>query len=175
MEQNRLGSCADAAVRTDLETHIGWLSGRLLQADQDIQQAIERSPAWLAKEDLLRSIPGIGRVSSRTLLAALPELGTLSNREAAALAGLAPYADDSGQRRGTRHVQGGRSAVRSVLYMAALSAARYNPALRAFKERLVRAGKKAKVILTAVARKLVVLANAVLRTGRRWDPAFAMT
>ena len=173
MEQNRLGSCADAAVRTDLETHIGWLSGRLLQADQDIQQAIERSPAWLAKEDLLRSIPGIGRVSSRTLLAALPELGTLSNREAAALAGLAPYADDSGQRRGTRHVQGGRSAVRSVLYMAALSATRGNEALRAFKERLVRAGKKAKVILTALARKLVVLANAVLRTGRRWDPNFA--
>jgi transposase len=175
MEQNRLGSCADACVRADLQTHSAWLSERLAGADQGIQEAIERSPAWLAKEDLLRSIPGIGRVSSRTLLAALPELGTLCNREAAALAGLAPFADDSGRRRGTRHVQGGRSAVRSVLYMAALSASRYNPALRALEERLVRAGKKAKVILTAVARKLVVLANAVLRTGRRWDPTFATT
>jgi transposase len=175
MEQNRLGSCADAAVRADLQAHIAWLSARLEQADKELQQAIQRSPAWRAKEDLLRSIKGLGPVSSRTLLAALPELGTLSNREAAALAGLAPFADDSGRRRGPRHIQGGRSAVRSVLYMAALSASRYNPTLRAFKERLVRAGKQAKVILTAVARKLVVLANAVLRTGRRWDPAFATT
>jgi transposase len=175
MEHNRLGSCADAAVRADLQAHLAWLSGRLAEADKEIEGAIERSPAWLAKEDLLRSIPGIGPVSSRTLLAALPELGTLSNRQAAALAGLAPFADDSGKRRGTRHVQGGRCTVRSVLYRAALSASRYNPALRAFKERLVRAGKKAKVILTAVARKLVVLANAVLRTGRRWDPALATT
>jgi transposase len=173
MESNRLGSCQDAAVGADLQAHLDWLETRLQQIDKELQQAMEASPAWLAKEDLLRSIKGLGPVCSRTLLAALPELGTLSNREAAALAGLAPYADDSGRRRGLRHVQGGRSAVRSVLYMAALSAARYNPALRAFKERLVRAGKKAKVILTALARKLVVLANAVLRTGRRWDPAFA--
>jgi len=175
MEQNRLGSCADDAVRADLEAHIRWLSERLKKAETDIEEAIQRSPNWLAKEDLLRSIPGLGPVSSRTLLSALPELGTLSNREAAALAGLAPFADDSGKRRGPRHVQGGRACVRSVLYMAALSAARYNPLLKAFKERLVRAGKKAKVILTAVARKLVVLANAVLRTGRRWDPSFATT
>jgi transposase len=173
MEQNRLGSCSAAAVRTSLQAHISWLSEHLQQTDKELQQSIESSPVWLAKEDLLRSIKGIGPVSSRTLLAALPELGTLSNRQAAALAGLAPYADDSGRRRGCRHIAGGRSVVRNVLYMAALSAARYNPTLRAFKERLVRAGKKAKVILTALARKLVVLANAVLRTGRRWDPNFA--
>jgi transposase len=173
MEQNRLGSCSAAAVRASLQAHITWLSEQLQQSDKELQQSIEASPVWLAKEDLLRSIKGLGPVSSRTLLAALPELGTLSNRQAAALAGLAPYADDSGRRRGRRHIAGGRSVVRNVLYMAALSAARYNPALRAFKERLVRAGKTAKVILTALARKLVVLANAVLRTGRRWDPNFA--
>src|SRR6202050_2701190 len=173
MEQNRLGSCADNAVQVHLKAHIVWLTGQLEQIDKELQQAIESCPIWLAKEDLLRSIPGIGPVSSRTLLAALPELGTLSNRAAAALAGLAPYADDSGPRRGIRRIQGGRSEVRNVLYMAALSASRFNPTLRAFKERLVRAGKKAKVILTAVARKLVVLANAVLRTGRRWDPSLA--
>jgi transposase len=175
MESNRLGSCQDAAVRADLEAHLAWLATRLGQVDKELQQALEASPAWRAKEDLLRSIPGIGRVSCRTLLAALPELGTLSNREAAALAGLAPYADDSGSHRGPRRVRGGRIAVRNVLYMASLSAARFNPVLRSFKERLVRAGKKAKVILTALSRKLVVLANAVLRTGRRWDPALATT
>lgn len=115
-------------------------------------------------------MPGLGPVSSRTLLAAMPELGALSGRQAAALAGLAPFDDDSGSRRGTRHVRGGRADVRSVLYMAALSAARFNPVFRAFKERLVKAGKKAKVVLIAVARKLVVLANAVLRDRRPWQP-----
>jgi transposase len=134
--------------------------------------AIQASPVWREKEDLLRSIPGIGPVASRTLLAGLPELGRVTGRQAAALAGLAPFDDDSGQRRGLRHVRGGRAEVRTVLYMAALSASRYHPGLRAFKERLVQAGKKAKVILTAVARKLVVLANAVLRSGRRFDPTY---
>jgi transposase len=173
MERNRLGSCADAAVRADVQDHIAWLSERIAQADKDLEKAIQDSPAWRAKEDLLQSIKGLGPVSSRTLLAALPELGTLSNKQAAALAGLAPFADDSGKRRGRRHIRGGRSEVRNVLYMAALSAARYNPVLRAFKDRLVRAGKGGRVILVAVARKLVVLANAVLRTGRRWDPSGA--
>jgi transposase len=174
MEQNRLGSCADAVVRADLRAHLAWLSERLGGVEKELKAAVQASPAWHAKEDLLRSIKGIGPVASRTLLAALPELGTLSNRRAAALAGLAPYDDDSGQRRGQRHVRGGRAEVRAVLYMAALSAVRYNPALRAFRDRLARRGKKAKVILTAVARKLVVLANALLRSGRRWDPQFGV-
>ena len=130
-------------------------------------------PAWREREDLLRSIPGIGPVASRTLLAALPELGRLTNKQAAALAGLAPFDDDSGTRRGSRHIRGGRADVRSALYMAALSAARHNPPLRAFRERLRAAGKRAKVALVAVARKLVVLANAVLKAGRPWDPAIA--
>jgi transposase len=175
MEQNRLGGCADAVVRADLAAHIGWLSERLSRCEKELKAAVESSPAWRQKEDLLRSIKGIGPVASRTLLAALPELGTLTNRKAAALAGLAPYDDDSGQRRGQRHIRGGRADVRAALYMAALSAARYNPGLRSFAERLRRAGKKAKVVLTAVARKLVVLANAILRTGRRWSPELAGT
>jgi transposase len=174
MEQNRLGSCATAAVQASLREHIRWLTERVEQTDKEVEQAMANSPAWLAKEDLLLSIKGLGPVSCRTLLSALPELGTLSNKQAAALAGLAPFADDSGKRRGPRRIQGGRSAVRNTLYMAALSAGRYNPALKAFKDKLVRAGKKAKVVLVAVARKLVVLANAVLRTGRRWDPDFAI-
>jgi transposase len=175
METNRLGSCADRAVRADLEAHVAWLSQRLARSDQELKAAVQASPAWRAKDELLRSIKGIGPVASRTLLAALPELGTLADRQAAALAGLAPFDDDSGPRRGVRRIRGGRSEVRAVLYMAALSARKYNPALRSFAERLRRAGKKAKVVLTAVARKLVVLANAVLRSGRRWDPQFAAT
>ncbi len=175
METNRLGSCRDAGVRADLQAHIRWLQERISSSDKDLKERIEASPAWKEKEDLLRSIPGIGPVSSRTLLAALPELGKLNNKQAAALAGLAPYDDDSGTRRGQRHVRGGRSGVRNVLYMAALSAAKHNPHLRAFKQKLQRAGKKAKVVLTAVARKLVVLANAVLRTGQRYDPTLAQT
>lgn len=173
MERNRLGTCVDGTVRADLQAHIAWLYERLGQADKDLKAAVQASPAWRDKEDLLRSIPGIGPVASRTLLAALPELGTLTNKEAAALAGLAPFADDSGTRRGGRHVRGGRADVRCALYMAALSAVKYNPPLKAFKERLAAAGKKAKVILVAVARKLVVLANAILRSRRPWSAELA--
>jgi transposase len=175
MEQNRLGSCTDAAVRADLQAHIAWLSERLISSEKELREAVRTSPVWREKDELLRSIKGIGPVASQTLLAALPELGALTNKQAAALAGLAPYDDDSGSWRGARHVRGGRACVRSVLYLAALSAARYNPALRAFKERRERRGKKAKVVLTAVARKLLVLANAVLRDGRPWSPEPAVT
>lgn len=170
MERNRLGTCADGAVKADLEAHVAWLLERIGRSEKELEAAIKASPVWREKEDLLRSIPGIGPVAGRTLLAALPELGKLTNKQAAALAGLAPFDDDSGQRRGTRHIRGGRADVRAVLYMAALSASKYNPPLRAFRERLAKAGKKAKVILVAVARKLVVLANAILRAGRRWSP-----
>jgi transposase len=175
MEGNRLGSCRDAAVRADLEAHIGWLQQRLNSCEKELKRLLRASPVWREKDDLLQSIPGIGPVSSRTLLAGLPELGQVSGKQAAALAGLAPYDDDSGKRRGQRYVRGGRAQVRCVLYMAALAAVRHNGHLRAFKQRLTRAGKKAKVILTAVARKLVVLANAVLRSGRAYDPALCPT
>jgi transposase len=175
MERNRLGLCRDGQVKADLEAHIAWLQERLNNSDKALKEAVQASPVWREKDDLLRSIPGIGPVASRTLLAGLPELGELTGRQAAALAGLAPYDDDSGKRQGQRYVRGGRSDVRCVLYMAALAAAKPNPALRAFKERLKAAGKKAKVILTAVARKLVVFANAVLRSRRPWDPSLHQT
>ena len=175
METNRLGSCRDDAVRADLQAHVAWLSGRLAASEKALAEAIQASPVWREKEDLLRGVPGLGPVTSRTLLAAMPELGGLSGKQAAALAGLAPFDDDSGSRRGSRRVRGGRADVRAVLYMAALSAARFNPAFREFKERLVKAGKKAKVILVAVARKLVVLANAVLRDRKPWQPELSRT
>lgn len=175
METNRLGACRDEAVRKDLQAHVAWLSERLGGSEKALKGLIQASPVWREKEDLLRSVPGLGPVSSRTLLAAMPELGKLSGRQAAALVGLAPFDDDSGSRRGSRHVRGGRADVRAVLYMAALSAARFNPVFRAFKERLTRAGKKARVVLVAIARKLVVLANAVLRDGKPWQPELSAT
>jgi transposase len=174
MERNRLGGCVDRRVTTDLTAHIAWLERRLGRADEDLAKAVHASPLWRAKDDLLRSIPGIGPVASLTLLAALPELGTVSNKQAAALVGVAPLDDDSGKRRGYRRVCGGRADVRVVLYMAALTARRRNPPLRAFADRLKAAGKPAKVILTAVARKLVVIANALLRDSRAWSEEIAL-
>lgn len=173
METNRLGSCRDESVRADLQAHVGWLQQRLAATEKALQEMIQSSSVWKEKEELLSSIPGVGAVVSRTLLAALPELGSVSGKKAAALAGLAPYDDDSGSKHKPRHIRGGRKEVRNVLYMAALSASRYNPVLREFKQRLAKSGKRAKVILVAVARKLVVMANAVLRDRRRWNPELA--
>jgi transposase len=174
MESNRLGSCSDPTVRAGLERHLTWLESEVADADGRLSEAVKASPAWKEKDELLQSIPGLGPVSSLTLLAALPELGTLDGGKISALVGLAPFADDSGSRRGGRHVRGGRAAVRRVLYLAALSAVRHNPALKAFRDRLLARGKKPKVILTAVARKLLVIANAVIRTGLPWNPELAM-
>jgi transposase len=173
MEQNRVSGTVPSSVRRDLEAHLEWLDRHIAAVDQQMEQRIRSSPIWREKDELLRSIKGIGPVASRTLLAAVPELGRLDRRGIAALVGLAPMSDDSGQHRGVRRIQGGRSLVRSVLYMAALSARRYNPGLRAFAERLEAAGKRPKVILAAVARKLVVIANAILRSGQPWNPAIA--
>ena len=174
MESNRLGACADPTVRAGLERHLAWLEAEVAEADGRLAEAVKASPAWKEKDELLQSIPGLGPVSSLTLLAALPELGSREGGKIAALVGLAPFADDSGMRRGGRHVRGGRAAVRRILYLAALSAVRHNPALKAFRDRLSARGKKPKVILTAVARKLLVIANAVIRTGLPWDPTLAM-
>jgi transposase len=170
MGTNRLHACRDGAVGADLEAHVAWLSGRLGASEKALKEAIAASPVWRESEELLSSVPGLGPVASRTLLAGMPELGGLTGRQAAALAGLAPLDDDSGGRRGARHVRGGRAEVRGVLYMAAMAAARHNPVFLAFKERLKQAGKKAKVILVAIARKLVVLANAILRDRKPWQP-----
>jgi transposase len=172
-EHNRLGMAA-AAVRKGIAAHIAWLTKRLDGVDAELGAVVEASPVWRAKDELLQSIPSIGPVVSRTLLAALPELGTLTRQQIAALAGLAPVNRDSGRWRGVRSIAGGRSEVRAALYMAALSATRFNPALRAFSDRLRRAGKKTKVRLVAVARKLLTIANAVLRDGRAWDPSLGL-
>ena len=166
-EQNRLGFAA-AAVRRDITQHIHWLQRRLRDVDGDLEQAVRSSPVWRLKEDLLRSVPGVGPVVSRTLLGELPELGTLSHKQIAALVGVAPRARDSGTLRGKRIVWGGRASVRAVLYMAALVATRHNPVIRAFYQRLRTAGKPAKVALVACMRKLLAILNAILRTATPW-------
>jgi transposase len=170
MERNRLAAGATGRVRRDLESHLRWLDEHIAELDKELDEKIRSSPVWKEKDDLLRGVPGIGPVLSRTLLAGLPELGRLTNKQAAALVGLAPMAADSGRRRGPRRVTGGRGVVRAVLYMAAQSARRHNPVLKAFADRLATAGKKPKVILVAVARKLVVIANSILRSNTPWDP-----
>jgi transposase len=173
MESNRLAACADRAVRAGIQRHLDWLAEELDDADGGLAQAVRSSPVWREKDDLLQSVPGVGPQVSRALLAAIPELGTLPGGRVAALAGLAPYADDSGARRGGRHIRGGRADARRALYLAALSARRHCPPLKAFADRLAARGKKAKVVLVAVARKLLVIANAILRSGKPWRPELA--
>lgn len=166
-EQNRL-SFAPAAVRRDITQHIRWLERRVRDVDSDLEQAVRTSPVWRLKEDLLRSVPGVGPVVSRTLLGELPELGTLTRKQIAALVGVAPRARDSGTMRGKRMVWGGRSPVRAVLYMSALVAARCNPVIRAFYRRLQAAGKAKKVALVACMRKLLTILNAMIRSNTHW-------
>lgn len=169
-ERNRL-THALPAIRRDLNQHIRWLERRLRDVDRDLDQMIQSSPVWRAKDNLLRSTPGIGPVVSRTLLGDLPELGTLNRKQIAKLVGVAPLARDSGQQRGKRLVYGGRAAVRAALYMGALVAARRNPVIRAFYQRLRAAGKPPKVALTACMRKLLTMLNAMVRTNTTWRPA----
>jgi transposase len=161
-------------VRAGLERHLAWRKAEVADADRLLAEAVPASPAWREKDELRRRLPGLGPVSRRTLLAALPEWGSRDGGKLSALVGLAPFADDSGTRRGGRHVRGGRAAGRRVRDLAARSAVRHNPALRVFRDRLVARGKKAQVILTAVARKLLVSVNAVIRTGRPWEPERVM-
>lgn len=168
-EQRRLAQATTGAVRRDLRNHIRWLERRLAEVDDDIGGAVQRSPVWRAQEDLLRSVPGIGPVVARTLLAELPELGRLDRRAIAALVGVAPFNRDSGQWRGRRMIWGGRRSIRAVLYMAALVASRRNPALARFYQRLRSLGKPAKVALVAVMRKLLTILNAMVRHQSPWS------
>lgn len=167
-ERNRLGTARFKAVRSNIEKHIGWLEKQLANIDGQIDGHIERSAVWRVKERLLTSVPGVGPTTARMLLAHLPELGTLTRREVAALVGLAPYARESGRWRGKRFVSGGRANVRSGLYMAALTAARCNPILKIFYRRLVDQGKPPKLALTAVMRKLLTILNAIIRDHTPW-------
>jgi transposase len=173
MEANRLDVVTDATTRGGIERHLAWLDGELAEAERRLDEAVRASPAWRERDELLRSIPGIGPVASRTLLAAMPELGGIDGGRAAALAGLAPYARESGTMRGPRQIRGGRPDVRRAMYLAALSAARHKGPLKEFADRLRARGKRAKVVLIAVARKLLTIANAVLRTNRPWEPELA--
>jgi transposase len=173
-EMNRLGATQAPVIRRNLEAHIAYLERQIEDLDQELEQAIAASPCWKAKDDLLRGVPGIGKVVSRTLLATLPELGTLSNKQISALVGVAPVARDSGTRHGRRCIAGGRGPVRAVLYMAALTAKRYNPVLKVFHERLIAAGKATKVALTAVMRKLLTIVNTMVRKNQPWDPSLAL-
>lgn len=147
------------------------LEKELASLDDDIDDAVRGSPAWREKEDLLASVPGIGPIIARTLIADLPELGRLGRKEIAALAGLAPFTRQSGQWRGKSFIAGGRTAVRAALFMGALVAKQHNPVLKAFFERLVAAGKPKMVALVAVARKLLTILNAIIRDNRPWQTA----
>ncbi len=163
----------DPAVRRLMNHRIRRLQHDVDQLDQLIVRAIEASPTLSARRDLLCSMPGVGPVLASTLIALLPELGSLSNRSIAALVGVAPYDFDSGRMKGLRCIFGGRAAVRRVLFMAAQVAARFNPTLKAFKQRLIAAGKKPKVAIVAAMRKLIVTLNAMARHNLPWRPAAA--
>jgi transposase len=139
-----------------------------------LRRRLAETAVWREQDELVRTVPGVGPVMSLTLLASLPELGTLTRRQIASLVGVAPFARDSGKRRGQRHTAGGRRAVRTVLYMATLSAVRFNPALKRFYERLRASGKVGKVALVACARKLLTILNAMVRDKAKWDAGRAL-
>jgi transposase len=171
-ETLRLGS-ASKRQQKSLQAHIAWLDKRIEEIDIDLTARLRKSDVWRAKDDLLRSIPGIGAVTSRTMLAKCPEVGQLNRREIAALVGLAPLCDDSGKHRGKRFIWGGRADVRAVLYMAAVSAIRCNPTIKAFAERLKKAGKPAKVVIVACMRKLLTIINTMIKNRSPWNPKIA--
>lgn len=168
-EQNRW-FMAQGNVRGNIEQHLEWLKQHIDDVDKDLGQFVQASPVWKAKEDLLKSFKGVGRIASFTLLAALPELGTLDRKEIAALAGLAPFNRDSGTMRGKRAIWGGRAEVRNLLYMVALVASRSNETIKKFYEKLVHAGKPKKVALTACMRKILTILNAMVRDNKPWNP-----
>ena len=166
-EKNRLGTAA-TAVCPRIEAHIEWLQRELDDLDRDLRQTLRQSPVWREKDDLLRTVPGVGEQVSLTLLAYLPELGALDRRQIAALVGVAPFNRDSGTMRGRRTIWGGRARVRAALYMGALVATRHNPVIKDFYLRLLAAGKPKKVALTACMRKLLVILNSMLKHRSAW-------
>lgn len=172
-ERNRFRG-ASQSVTKRIDAHIRWLEAELQRADKDLDQSIRQSPIWQENEDLLRSVPSIGPVISRTLLAELPELGQLNRKQIAALVGIAPLNWDSGTLRGRRAIWGGRASVRAVLYMAALVASRHNTVMRVFYKRLRDAGKAPKVALVACMRKLLTILNAMIKHKTRWSENFSV-
>lgn len=173
-EKNRLQMASEAVARR-IAAHLRWLEKELGRVDRELDEAVGESETWRANEELLRSVPGVGPVLARTLLAELPELGTLPRRRLCALVGVAPFNRDSGTFRGKRQVWGGRAPVRAALYMGALVATRHNPVIREFYERLLAAGKPKKVALVACMRKLLSILNAVMRDRVPWHSAHLLT
>lgn len=167
-EHNRLGT-GRAPLRPHIEKHLDWLAQAIADLDAEIGDFMRQTPLWHRKDEILQSVPGVGRITAYTLLADLPELGTLNRKQIAALVGVAPVNHDSGRRHGKRRTKGGRTAVRNVLYMATLTATRRNPVIQTFYERLVKAGKEKKVALTACMRKLITILNAMLKQSKSWQ------
>lgn len=166
-EKNRLSS-ARQSVRKNIVSHIRWLEKALGDVDTELRESLHKSPAWKEKEDILTSVKGIGSVTAITLIADLPELGSLNRRQIASLVGVAPLNRDSGSLRGKRTIWGGRGHVRASLYMATLVATRFNDVIKAFYQRLLGAGKPKKVALTACMRKLLLILNSMVKNGTRW-------
>ncbi len=168
MEKNRLSTAWSPKVRKSLQVHLHSLQEQLKELEQDLDDFIRRSPLYLEKDQLLQSVPGVGALTSQSLIAWLPELGTLNRKQIAALVGVAPFNRDSGKMRGRRAVWGGRRQVRPSLYMATIAACRFNPAIQNFYQRLLQAGKRKKVAITACMRKLLTILNAVLKHQKPW-------
>jgi transposase len=174
MEQTRKHQAADRTAKQSIDKTLRFLNRQVTELDRAIAKLIDADDDWRVKRNLIQSIPGIGPTTSATLVAELPELGRLNRQQIAALAGLAPFNHDSGQFRGQRRIRGGRSAVRTALYMAAFVAKRYNPIIHDFARRLHQAGKPYKVVLTACMRKLLTILNTLVRTGTPWNPNLAI-
>jgi transposase len=172
-EKNRLEACRAARVRKDIEKTIVWLTRRIKDVDDDIGKQIRKMPLWREREELLMSAMGVGSTTARTLMTSLPELGQLGHKQLAALVGVAPFNNDSGKMRGKRSIRGGRAEVRTMLYMATVTATRHNPAIAAMYARLLAAGKKKKVALIACARKLLTILNAMVRNNTPWKANIA--
>jgi len=169
-ERNREETVSSPTVRASLQHVLDLLTSEIEHLEQALQSLVESDDDWKHKLDLLQSVPGVGLITSASLLAELPELGQLNRQQIAALVGLAPFNRDSGQFRGQRHIAGGRASVRRLLYMAAVSARTHNPRLRAFAKRLAATGKAFKVVITACMRKLLVILNTLVKTNSHWTP-----
>lgn len=166
-EKNR-AYVSHKSIQEQVRKHIEWLEKELEELENDIGESIRESPVWREKDKLLQSVPGIGPITSGVLLASLPELGLLDRKKIAALVGVAPFNRDSGNMRGKRTAFGGRSHVRSMLYMATLTATRYNPVIKQFYDRLIQVGKATKVAIMACMRKLITIINAMIRYSEPW-------
>lgn len=171
-ETLRLGTASKVQSKS-LKAHIAWLDKRIADLDDDLTKRLRASDVWRTKDDLLQGIPGVGAVTTLTMLAKCPELGTMNRRQIAALVGIAPLADDSGRHRGKRRIWGGRADVRTVLYMATLSAMTWNSDIKAFATRLQQAGKLPKVVVVACMRKLLTIMNAMVKNNAQWAPKTA--